>query len=219
MTTPVAAQVLTWGHKVGQTLRVQQDHLPLWWAPDTGAGEGTGGGVLNIIEYMASIRPSQYIRQYGWLDVDFLETLFPVSMDFTNSRTEYTFWAAWSSPLLISTDIRNMTATKQSIVMNPEVIAVNQDDLFTAADRVANYTDRGEVWAKPLSTGAHAVILFNPSEAEINVATTWDVVGLPADATVTVRDLWARHDVGNFTGGYNRTLAKHDVFFFTATPL
>jgi len=48
----------------------------------------------------------RWVKQHGWLDPDFLMTLYPVTMGFTESRTEYTFWSLWSSPLIVSTDIR-----------------------------------------------------------------------------------------------------------------
>jgi hypothetical protein len=41
-------------------------------------------------------------------DPDFLETLFYPTMSFIDSRTEFTFWCLWSSPLLIATDVRSM---------------------------------------------------------------------------------------------------------------
>ena len=41
-------------------------------------------------------------------DPDFLETLFPITMNEVDSRTEYTFWSLWSAPLLVATDVRNM---------------------------------------------------------------------------------------------------------------
>ena len=80
--------------------RVQMDHLPLWWGPSA-AGSGIGQGTVQIIEYMARIQPSKYTKKYGWLDPDFLMTLYPELMDFTKSRTEVSFWALWSAPLLV----------------------------------------------------------------------------------------------------------------------
>jgi hypothetical protein len=72
-------------------------------------------------------RPSQISAEYSHPDPDFLMTLFEPSMDFTASRTEFTFWCMWSSPLLIDTDLRNLTHEKRSIITNAEAIAVNQD--------------------------------------------------------------------------------------------
>jgi hypothetical protein len=99
------------------------DHLPFWHFPPISAGVGFGSGTGDIIEYMASLRPSQYAKPYGWMvraqrhpvavlsmlqDPDFLETLFWPTMSFIDSRTEFTFWSMWSAPLLVATDLRNL---------------------------------------------------------------------------------------------------------------
>lgn len=41
-------------------------------------------------------------------------------------RTEFTIWAMASSPLLVSTDVRNLTATQREVLLNTEVIAIDQ---------------------------------------------------------------------------------------------
>ena len=137
------SDVVDWGSQVAQMYRVQvllmtiivvvklfnnvsqQDHLPFWHFPPLSLGTGYGGGTVDIIEYMAYLKPSQYNRPYGWMvcplrvhacichshfpkDPDFLETLFYPTMNFVDSRTEYTFWSLWSAPLIIATDLRNL---------------------------------------------------------------------------------------------------------------
>ena len=67
------------------------------------------------------------------------------TMDFTASRTEFTFWCMWSSPLLIDTDLRNLTAEKRSIIANAEAIAIDQDGGFGAADRLSNASSGAQV--------------------------------------------------------------------------
>lgn len=73
---------------------------------------GYGSGTFDIIEWMAHLQPSRWVKQAGWLDPDLLMTSYFPTMDFTASRTEYTFWALWSAPLLVSTDIRLMSPRK-----------------------------------------------------------------------------------------------------------
>jgi len=216
--------VVDWGFKYGQMFRVQMDHIPFWDFPPKAAGMGFGQGTANIIEYMATLPPSKYIKQYGWLDPDFLETMMPITLPFTESRTEYSFWSLWSSPLIVATDIRKLNDQKKSILMNPEVIAIDQDPLWTAGDRIANYTKSGQpgqIWGKPLSNGDYAVILYNPSNStvgSVSITVTWDQIGWPASAQVSVRDLWARKDMGTFgSGGFSSSVAPHDVFFMRAT--
>jgi len=210
-------QVYQWGGTVGQMFRIQMDHLPFYSFPPTGAGAGFGQGTKQIIEYMATLQPSKWVKPYSWMDPDFLETLFPITMSFIDSRTEYAFWTLWSAPLLVSTDIRNMTADMKAIIMNPEVIAIDQDPAFIGGDRIANYSDGGQVWTKPLANGDTALILFNPGFEHINVAVTWAQVGWSPEATVSLRDLWARNDLGEFADGYNVTLVPHDHVYLRAT--
>ena len=42
-------------------------------------GVGLGQGTLQIIEFMRPV-PSRWVRRYGWLDPDFLMTLYPVHL-------------------------------------------------------------------------------------------------------------------------------------------
>jgi hypothetical protein len=69
---------------------------------------------------------------------------------------------------------------------------------------VTNYSNKAEIWARPLANGDHAVVLFNGnSVGPVNITVDWTMIGLPASADVHVRDLWQRLDIGNFTGSYS----------------
>ena len=110
---------------------------------------------------MGHLGPSQWTKPHGWLDPDFLMTLFLedfeadgwTPMTYTESRTEFSFYALWASPLVFATDPRNMSEAKRSILMNTELIDVNQDALFAGGDRLFNSTDGTQVWSKPLANG------------------------------------------------------------------
>lgn len=84
------------------------DHIPFWHFPNTAAGKGFGQGTKDIIEYMATLDLVSIVKPYSWPDPDFLETLFFPTMNYIDSRTEFTFWSLWSAPLLVATDIRNL---------------------------------------------------------------------------------------------------------------
>jgi len=216
--------VWKWGAEVGQMYRVQADHLPFWRFPAKSAGVGYGQGTKDIIEWMADLQPSKWTQQYGWMDPDFLMTLFLENytigdwtpMDYVDSRTEFSFWALWSSPMILATDPRNMSEAKKSIVMNEEVIAVNQDSLFTSGDRIWNNTDGAQVWDRPLADGSHAVILYNSADkVNATIQVTWDMLGWPDSAVVTMRDLWAHADVDpNLSDGHQAVVGPHDVAMY-----
>eukprot|EP00602_Paraphysomonas_sp_CaronLab_P004848 CAMPEP_0185025060 /NCGR_PEP_ID=MMETSP1103-20130426/8162_1 /TAXON_ID=36769 /ORGANISM="Paraphysomonas bandaiensis, Strain Caron Lab Isolate" /LENGTH=404 /DNA_ID=CAMNT_0027558173 /DNA_START=152 /DNA_END=1366 /DNA_ORIENTATION=+ len=217
--------VSEWGGDISQMFRIQMDHIPFWNWPPTAAGEGYGAGTKNIIDFMADLHPSKYTRPYAWMDPDFLETLFldkynPITMNYTNSRTEYTFWALWSAPLLVATDPADLSEEKRSILMNPEVIAINQDEAFVAGERIRNdnETTGGQVWSRPLSNGDLCVVLYNSGNSDgVSVSVSWEEVGWSAEDKVYVRDLWERKDVGLVTDGFTAVLPAHDVVMLRLT--
>jgi len=220
--------VWEWGGDVAQMYRIQKDHLPFWHYPlkdsdtegytrDEAAGVGYGQGTYEVIEWMAHLQPSNWTRPYGWMDPDFLMTEY-LTMDFTSSRTEYTFWALWSSPLFISTDLRKVSKKKMEIIANEQVIAISQDLAGMGGDRIFNGTRGDQVWLKKLSNGNKCVVLYNSGvtgKAHVNVQVTWEMIGWDnvgdAKTMVQVYDLWNKEDLGIFMGGYNISVAPRDV--------
>ena len=87
-------------------------------------------------------------------------------------------------------DIRSMTPEITDILTNKEVIAVDQDPLQQGR-RIRKEVDL-EVWAKKLTGGRHAVILFNRGQAAGSIAVSWQELGLRFDAEPMVRDLWTK---------------------------
>lgn len=212
------ANVWEWGADVSQMFRIQSDHLPLWSFPgDQGDQAGYGQGTREIIEWMADLQPSKWTKRHGWLDPDFLMTLYEPTMGYIKSRTEFSFWSIWSSPLLIDTDLRNLSKDKLEIIANPEVLAVNQDELVTAGDRVKGDERSGQVWVRDLSNGDKAVLLYHPAgELAVGsqtVSVDWSEIGWSSDDIVSVRDLWARKELGRFSGSFEAKLAARDVQF------
>lgn len=213
--------VSEWGGNIAQMFRIQMDHIPLWQGPASAAGAGYGIGTKNIIDFMADLHPSKYTRPYSWMDPDFLETLFlekyidrSVMMNYTNSRTEFSFWALWSSPLLVATDPANLSDEKRSILMNKEVIDINQDSAFIAGERIRNdnETTGGQLWARPLANGDICVILYNSANHDnVSVSVSWEEIGWSKDDKVHIRDLWLHADIGLVAEGYESVLAAHDI--------
>ena len=218
-----------WGGNIAQMYRIQMDHIPFWQYPPQAAGAGYGQGTKEIIDFMADLHPSKYNRPHAWMDPDFLETLFaPLGhawppMNVTNSRTEYTFWSLWSAPLFVATDPADLSTDKASILMNPEVIAINQDPLFVAGERIRNdnSTTGGEVWSRPLQNGDLAVVLYNSGNVnDVSVSVEWSELGWSNSDAVSVRDLWARASLGTVTtGSFTSVLAAHASQFLRLTRL
>jgi hypothetical protein len=76
-----------------------------------------------------------------------------------------------------------------------------------------------EVWAGPLSGGSQAVVLLNRGNIGSEPITVkWTDIGFPDDHPATVRDLWARKDLGTFKGGFTSpNITFHSVMMLNIT--
>ncbi len=77
-----------------------------------------------------------------------------------------------------------------------------------------------EVWADPLSDGSQAVVLLNRGNIGSEPITVqWTDIGFPGDKAANVRDLWARKDLGTFTGNFTSpNIDAHSVMMLKITP-
>ena len=50
-------------------------------------------------------------------------------LSYEQSKTQMAMWAMWSSPLLMSNDLRDLKPEDKKLLQNKDVIAVNQDKL------------------------------------------------------------------------------------------
>jgi len=122
-------------------------------------------------------------------------------MTVTEYKSHFSLWALSKAPLLIGTDITNMTKETFEILTNHEIIAINQDPLGVQGKRVSRISvdnEYLEVWSGPLSNGSIAVILFNRTSKSNKIEVKWSDIGINEKITCKVRDLWAHKDLGNF---------------------
>ncbi len=123
-------------------------------------------------------------------------------------RTHMSLWALTAAPLLAGNDIRNMSDTTKSILLNKEVIAVDQDALGKQASPVKN--GNLETWVKPLKDGGVAVGVVNLDNAPANATVKAGDLGLKG-APHSARDLWAHKDVKFANGVYSASVPAHGV--------
>lgn len=115
-------------------------------------------------------------------------------------------WCLLSSPLLIGCDMSKLDPFTLALLTNDEALDINQDPLGKPAGRVAEDGD-GEVWARPLFDGTHAVGLLNHGTEPITVTAKWSDLGLKGRQPV--RDLWLHKDVGDANGSYAVQVPAH----------
>ncbi len=149
-----------------------------------------------------------------WNDPDGLE-VGNGGMTEDEYRTHLSLWALLAAPLIAGNDLARMTPATLRMLTDREVIAIDQDPLGRAGDRIAQeglqdgLKDKTEIWSRPLSGGAVAVGLFNRTESPQSITLILSTVGAPSDAMV--HDIWAGTDLSPANGAYTATVPAHGV--------
>jgi alpha-galactosidase len=183
---------------------------PWTWGPHTGNLWRTTGDISDHYDRMSLIGFSQdglekYAGPGHWNDPDMLEV-----GNGGMKRDEYlqhmSLWVMLAAPLLAGNDVRNMSDETKHILLNPEIIAVDQDPKGVQGHRV---WDEGplEIWARPLADGSTAVGLFNRGESDFKMTVNFSSLGITGPATV--RDLWQQQDLGTVDTSYTASVPKH----------
>ena len=196
----------TWIVDTGNLWRTSEDIYPKWDV------------ITNIIDQNEALWG--YAKPGAWNDPDMLEVGVERNGDAltkNEARAHMSLWSIMTAPLIAGNDLRNMDSAERNILINPEVIAVNQDAAGLQGYRVQDSGDL-EVWRKHLGSangGDKAVVLFNRSANREKITVDWNAIGISGEAEV--RDLWARRDRGIFKDSYTTNVPPHGVVMLKIT--
>jgi alpha-galactosidase len=140
-----------------------------------------------------------------WNDPDMLE-VGNGGMKPNEYRMHMSLWCLLAAPLIAGNDLTSMTPETVSILTNPEVIAIDQDAAGKQGHRIM---EQGAIvlMMKPLADGSKAVGFFNREQGVVTVTVQFADIGLAASASV--RDLWARKDLGKFQSSFTTDVPEH----------
>jgi alpha-galactosidase len=220
--------------KMGQAL--EETHRPIVYslceygraAVWTGWGEKSSGNLWRTTgdisdrwESMDRIGFSQiklapYAKPGHWNDPDMLE-IGNGGMTADEYRTHMSLWSLLAAPLIAGNDLRTMTDETKSILMNPEVIAIDQDPEYKPVTSLSS-DGRIEVLMRPLHDGSVAVGLFNrtAAPAEAQFARSSLPAGLSGKGT-KARDLWKHEAVAMEGDTFKTTVPSHGVVLLKIT--
>jgi alpha-galactosidase len=193
--------------RIANLVRVTWDLAPIW---DTGRFDNWYMGIANTIAVDA--RLAGRARPGHWNDPDELVVGVPAPRyavkvgspgltaltspllrrsrrvpSLEQMRTNFAMWAMMDAPLIAGCDLRYLSRSARSILLNRRLITIDQDPLARQG-RPIRADD--EVWAKRLSHGAVAAAMFNPTSRTITITTTARQLGLPSSSRYTVWNLW-----------------------------
>ena len=149
---------------------------------------------------------------------NFSQHVFTVSVH--ADQTEFSIFLIAQTPLIVATDIRNMTSIMQQALLNAELLAIHRDirtppgDILGFAPCDASNPTACQLWGRALfNTSTYAAVLFNAGENTYNVTLDLALIDW-ADETVAVRDMFNHVDLpGTYEGQYTAELAPHASTF------
>ena len=207
---PIVLSICTWGKQ-----------SPWDWGDDAGHLWRTTRDITDRWPILLQIIRENAVRAYaggpgGWNDPDMLE-VGNGGMTDVEYRTHMSMWAMMAAPLIAGNDIANMDEATRAILLNKEVIAVDQDALGQQGRRVWRDGDK-EVWVRPLSGGAKALLLFNRGDQPATIRASAEQLGYPPAMRAKLRDLWAHKDLPRWTGSFEANVEPHAVVMLKVQP-
>ena len=201
-----------------------QGDEPARWARDVGNSWRTTKDIKDTWDMMISRADlnnkwADYAGPGGWNDPDMLE-VGNGGMSSTEYESHMSLWCLMKAPLLIGCNLNAMDKETLRILTNPEVIAINQDELGVQGRKLKTSLDgAAEVWGGPLSGGNFVVLLLNRGNSSARITARWTDFGLDLSRMAVVRDLWLQEDVGIVQGSVSAIVPSHAVKMYKITLL
>lgn len=176
-----------WMPEIANLWRTTFDIGPAW------ISQSWYRGVYEIID--ANNKYWQIAKPGHWNDPDMLE-VGNNGLTYEEQKSQMTMWSIMAAPIMISSDVRKMSAEVKDLYLNKDMIAINQDSLGVQGHRISD-VDGKQVWTKPLLNGDVAVALLNNNSSTQTVECTFEDIGVKGE--VEVRDAWQKKDLGPLT--------------------
>ncbi len=200
----------------GHAWRVSWDSRDTW---DHGQYDTEHCGAIQIIDVMKPL--FRYSGPNRFNDADMMcvglygqggeasTHLGANGMTDTEYQSQFSMWAVFASPLVLSFDLSKMNEATKRILTNKEIIAVNQDPMGQQAECVYSHGGK-EVYLKDMENGDVVVALLNRNSTTTTIKIGLDKLFLKDDKYV-VRDLWKQEDIATVTDKVSATVKSHET--------
>lgn len=141
----------------------------------------------------------------------------------TEYKTHFSLWSIMGSPLMIGCDIRNASQATKNTLLNPDLIAINQDIEGRGAYRIKPepqwfHTDEVFMLVKVLTDGDLAIGFFNLSDEQRQLSLQFWDIGLPyaEKISLSLYDCWGHKELGVFRERFAPTVPARDCVIVRA---
>ncbi|KAL9711461.1 hypothetical protein Ac2012v2_004532 [Leucoagaricus gongylophorus] len=205
------ADVWTWGARVGHSWRMLGDASPTW------------SYIMNIIK--VNVAHLDAVDFFGHNDMDMME-IGNGDLSIQEERTHFAAWAFFKSPILLGTDLSQLTSEEIGIITNKELLAFSQDTIIGTpampfiAFPGAPTTSPPEYYAGASSKGIHVFIINTSSSTASKNFALSNVPGLGTSGNFKIHDMWSSSDLsGIFSANSSFTVdvQAHDTVAYLIT--
>ncbi|XP_066175899.1 alpha-N-acetylgalactosaminidase isoform X2 [Sylvia atricapilla] len=131
-----------------------------------------------------------------WNDPDML-IIGNFGLSHEQSRSQMALWTVMAAPLLMSTDLRTISPGAKEILQNRLIIQINQDPLGIQGRRIVKEKSHIEVFVRPLSQAASALVFFSRrTDMPFRYTTSLAKLHFPQDAVYEVQDVYVGKMIG-----------------------
>lgn len=226
------------GHHLLYSICDWDNHEPWTWAPGIGGVEAamwrTSGDI--VLPVVANSPNSERKADFSKVLSNFDKGIHPEAehtgyindpdmlvvgmhgMSELQDQVEMSLWSISGAPLLIGADIKQLSSDSLSILMNPEVIAIDQDSLRLQGVQIPRANPALEVLAKRLAgDGRRAVVLFNKSASSARMSIAWTELGLDPSLPAKAKDVWSHKELGTYTSSFAAAVPAGAVVMIALT--
>ncbi|KAF8940931.1 hypothetical protein BGZ58_003916 [Dissophora ornata] len=182
-------KVLTWVGQYGQLWRHSTDVAV--YKKD---GKSRWGSIMT--NYQFNIRLARFQKPGNWNDPDFIITGDNEGLTLDEQKSQFGLWSIMGSPLILSTDVRQLSEEQIGFLTNKDIIAVNQDPLGVQA-RMVWRSAESDVLVKPMqNVSIRAVAMLNKQNNTATISVPFARLGYTAATTCDylVRELFSQSE-------------------------
>ncbi|PAK48016.1 alpha-galactosidase [Paenibacillus sp. 7541] len=161
------------------------------------------------------------VGMYGGSNNDFIGTIG--GCNDIEYKTHFSLWSMMGSPLMIGCDVRKANRATKDILLNPDLLAINQDAEARGAYRIKPepqwfHTDDVFMLVKVLTDGDLAIGFFNLSDSQRELSLQFWDMGLPyaAGYALSLYDCWEHKELGVYRERFAPVVAAHDCLVVRA---
>jgi len=194
-----------WAGDVGHLWRTTYDITDRW----DGTRWGNQLGIVNILEKQVGLEA--YAGPGRWNDPDMLE-VGNDGLTINESKVHFSMWCMLAAPLITGNDLRNMPLEIKNILINPALIAIDQDELGKQGFKIY---DEGnfEIWQKPLSGGDIAICFLNLENEEKSYNINWEQIKIKGfSGQYDIKNLWENKMVGTTNEELSIMIPSRDLW-------